>query len=109
MDAFALPSYANEGVPQALLQAMLCGLPCVTTSVGSIGEIAKNGATALLVPVQDAAPLSAALTRLLESEELRQQLGAAARAHCLDGFGLETMLDKMETVFRNVVAAARTH
>ena len=30
MDVFALPSYANEGVPQALLQAMLCGLPCVT-------------------------------------------------------------------------------
>lgn len=109
LDAFALPSYANEGVPQALLQAMLCGLPCVTTSVGSIGEIAQDGATALVVPVHQSAPLSAALARLLENAALRRQLGEAARAHCLDGFGLEAMLDKMETVFRNVVAAARTH
>jgi glycosyltransferase involved in cell wall biosynthesis len=37
LDVFALPSYANEGVPQALVQAMLVGLPCVTTPVGSIG------------------------------------------------------------------------
>ena len=34
LDVFALPSYANEGVPQALIQAMLVGLPCVTTNVG---------------------------------------------------------------------------
>ena len=34
MDVFCLPSYANEGVPQAVVQAMLCGLPVVTTPVG---------------------------------------------------------------------------
>ena len=109
MDVFALPSYANEGVPQALLQAMLCGLPCVTTDVGSIGEIAQNGTTALVVPAQDASQLAAALARLLGDAALRQRLGEAARAHCASGFGLETMLDKMEAVFRNVVAAARAH
>ena len=40
LDVFALPSYANEGVPQALVQAMLVGLPCVTTNVGGIPELA---------------------------------------------------------------------
>ncbi|MBK7663023.1 MAG: glycosyltransferase [Sterolibacteriaceae bacterium] len=109
MDVFALPSYANEGVPQALLQAMLCGLPCVTTDVGSIGEIAQNGTTALVVPAQDASQLAAALARLLGDAALRQRLGEAARAHCAGHFGLETMLDKMEAVFRNVVSAARAH
>src|SRR6185503_12763930 len=39
-DVFALPSYANEGVPQALIQAMLAGLPCVTTNIGSMAELA---------------------------------------------------------------------
>ncbi len=38
MDVFCLPSYANEGVPQAMVQAMLCALPVVTTPVGSIVE-----------------------------------------------------------------------
>src|SRR5262249_59068040 len=35
-DVFALPSYANEGVPQAIMQAMACRIPIVTTPVGSI-------------------------------------------------------------------------
>src|SRR6185369_16226472 len=39
LDAFALPSYANEGVPQALMQAMAVGIPVVTTPVGAIGEL----------------------------------------------------------------------
>ena len=57
LDVFALPSYANEGVPQALVQAMLVGLPCVTTHVGSIAELAQHETTALVVPPQDVAAL----------------------------------------------------
>src|SRR6185295_1605757 len=58
-DVFALPSYANEGVPQALIQAMLVGLPCVTTDIGSIGEIAIHETTALVVPPRDSKALHA--------------------------------------------------
>ncbi len=49
-DVFCLPSYANEGVPQALMQAMACGLPVLTTPVGSIEEIVHDGVTGILVP-----------------------------------------------------------
>lgn len=105
LDLFALPSYANEGVPQALVQAMLCGLPCVTTDVGSIGEAAVDGQTALVVPPQDAEALGQALLRLIEAPELREQLGAAARARCSERFGFESMLDAMEAVFTRVTAS----
>ncbi|HRE14436.1 MAG TPA: glycosyltransferase, partial [Usitatibacteraceae bacterium] len=47
-DLFCLPSYANEGVPQALMQAMACGLPVVTTPVGSIDEIVEDGVTGVM-------------------------------------------------------------
>lgn len=107
-DAFALPSYANEGVPQALIQAMLCGLPCVTTDAGAIGEIARDGRTALIVAQQDSSVLRAALDRLRADPGLRAALGNAARAHCLDGFTREAMLDRMEAVFQAAVAAQRT-
>jgi glycosyltransferase involved in cell wall biosynthesis len=106
LDIFALPSYANEGVPQALMQAMCCALPCVTTNVGGIGELAIDGATALVVAAQDARNLGAALARLLADRPLRERLGGAARLHCAAHFGRDTMLDRMETVFRN---AARAH
>lgn len=104
-DAFALPSYANEGVPQALIQAMLCGLPCVTTTAGAIGEIAIDGRTALIVAQQDSAALAEAIVRLRDDAPLRSALGAAARAHCLQGFTREAMLDRMESVFTRAVLA----
>jgi glycosyltransferase involved in cell wall biosynthesis len=102
LDIFALPSYANEGVPQALVQAMLVGLPCVTTHAGSISELAQDGQTALVVPAQQVAPLREAIQRLLQDSELRTRLGAAARQHCESGFSYQAMLDKMERIYRQV-------
>jgi glycosyltransferase involved in cell wall biosynthesis len=101
-DVFALPSYANEGVPQALVQAMLVGLPCVTTSVGAIPELARHDDTALVVPAEDPAALRAALERLLRDQALRQRLGAAARRHAAENFSQERMLERMEEIYRQV-------
>jgi glycosyltransferase involved in cell wall biosynthesis len=106
LDAFALPSYANEGVPQALVQAMLVGLPCVTTTAGSISELAEHEATALVVPGQDAHALASALVRLISDATLRARLGDAARRHCAERFSYERMLDRMEAIYASV--AART-
>jgi glycosyltransferase involved in cell wall biosynthesis len=103
LDIFALPSYANEGVPQALVQAMLSALPCVTTNIGSIGEAAVHEQTALVVAPQDAAALKRALLRLIEAPDLRERLGSAARTWCGERFSLESMLDAMEAVFARVV------
>jgi hypothetical protein len=75
MDVFCLPSYANEGVPQAILQAMLCALPIVTTPVGAILEAVSDGETALVVPPRDAAALAAAIGRLLDDPALAARLG----------------------------------
>ena len=105
LDAFALPSYANEGVPQALVQAMLAGLPCVTTHVGSIDELAIEGETALVVPAQDASALRNALERLMADAGLRARLGAAARRHCEERMSYERMLDRMEAIYRDAARA----
>jgi len=102
LDAFALPSFANEGVPQALIQAMLAGLPCVTTHAGSIAELARDGDTALVVPPKDSAALRAALERLLADESLRKRLGDSARRHCAANFSYERMLDRMEAIYAQV-------
>ena len=106
LDVFVLPSYANEGVPQALIQAMLAALPCVTTNTGSIGELALEEKTALVVPAQDVEALRAAMARLAADAPLRQALGAAARLHCLERYGLEQMLERMEAIFRSVAQRA---
>jgi len=108
LDLFALPSYANEGVPQALVQAMLCGLPCVTTLVGSIGELARDEITALVVPPRDRDALAAAISRLAGDPALRSELGTAARRHCVENFSYERMLDRMEAIYHEVAMAAHS-
>lgn len=99
LDIFCLPSYANEGVPQAILQAMLTGLPIVTTPVGAILEAVGDGETALVVPPRDAPALAAAVGRLVAEPQLGAALGLAARQKALGRFSREAMLDRMETVF----------
>jgi len=107
LDVFALPSYANEGVPQALIQAMLVQLPCVTTTAGSISELARHEETALLARAQDAGDLRESIERLLADPALRERLGAAARAHCLASYSRAQMLDSMENIFQTVVEDVR--
>ena len=99
IDVFALPSYANEGVPQAILQAFACGLPVVTTEAGAIPEVARDGATGLIVKMQDAAALAQGLARLLDDAALRVRLGANALAQAQAHHGIDAMLDRMEAVF----------
>ena len=101
LDVFALPSYANEGVPQALMQAMLVGaaLRHHRRSAASPSS-PSTSETALVVPPRDVPALRAALAELLDDGVLRDRLGKAARAHCVAGYSYERMLDRMETIYR---------
>jgi glycosyltransferase involved in cell wall biosynthesis len=107
LDVFALPSYANEGVPQALLQAMFAGIPCVTTDAGGIPEIARDRETACVVRREDAAALAAAIDDVLDDREGSAAMAQRARAVVVPRFGLDTMLDRMEAVFRRALAERR--
>lgn len=106
MDVFCLPSYANEGVPQAILQAMLCALPIVTTPVGAITEAVSDGDSALVVGPKDAAALATAVARLLDDPALAARIGAAARERAVAKFSLKAMLDSMEALFSGACAHA---
>lgn len=106
LDVFVLPSYANEGVPQAIMQAQASGLPVITTPVGSISEIVVDRSTGLLVPPRDVAKLRDALAELLGDAALRRRLGDAALAQARERYSEARMLDRMEEVFRGVVGPA---
>ena len=99
LDLFCLPSYANEGVPQALAQAMACALPVVTTPVGSIEELVSDGRTGVLVPPSDPAALARAIGALLDDAPRRRALGAAALEHARAHLGEDAMTDAMIRVF----------
>ncbi len=97
-DVFALPSTGNEGVPQALTQAMARGLAVVSTPVGAIPELVEDGKTGLIVPPQNVEALASALVRLLGDPALAGRLGTAGRERVVAGFTSTAMLDRMEAL-----------
>ena len=67
---FVLPSY-HEGLPIAVLEALAAGLPLVTTPVGGIPEVVKDGVNGILIAPGDVDALAAGILRLLDDDKLR--------------------------------------
>lgn len=108
MDIFVLPSYANEGVPQAILQAAFCEIPIITTTAGAISEVARHEDTALIVAQQQVPELTQTIERLLNDQVLADKLKVNAAKFVKTRFSIEMMLDKMETIFFQAVENGRT-
>lgn len=106
MDVFALPSYANEGVPQAIMQAQACGIPVISTAVGAIPEIVADGRTGLLVAPRDAQALAGAIVRLCDDRLLCDRLASAALTQAQERYSDRLMIGRMADVFRSVLDAA---
>jgi glycosyltransferase involved in cell wall biosynthesis len=75
---FVLPS-RNEGMPNALLEAMACGLPCIATCVSGSEDVITDGFNGILVEPEQPAQMAQALRRLIEETELVQRLRQEAR------------------------------
>ena len=78
-DVYVLPSH-YEGLPLGLLEALSAGLAVVTTQVGALPEILRDGESALLVPHADAGALEEALFRVVTDGGLRTRLATAGRS-----------------------------
>jgi glycosyltransferase involved in cell wall biosynthesis len=98
-DVFVLASH-EEGFPNAVLEAMAARLPVVATRAGGIPEAVADGATGLLVPVRAPAELGRALARLIADPELRQAMGARARARVEAEFALDACAAAYARLYR---------
>lgn len=102
-DFFLLPS-VTEGLPLSLLEAMSMGLPAVATPVGGIPEVIRPGQDGLLVPVNDADALAAAMSRLCEDSRLLGALGQEARRRVIRDFSFERMTREYLSLYEQLMA-----
>jgi glycosyltransferase involved in cell wall biosynthesis len=84
-DVFCLPSHF-EGLPMSIIEAMLTGLPVVSTDIRGPRELVVREETGMLVPPMQVPPLAAALRRLVDDPTLRGRMGEAGRARALERF-----------------------
>ena len=99
LDIFAMPSL-SEGLGVALLEAMACGLPAVTSRVGGIVDAVDEGRTGMLVAAEDADALAGALARLSTNAPARVAMGAAARARADEHFSMASMARRTVELYR---------
>lgn len=92
-DLFVLPSL-SEGIPNVLLEAAMFGVPIVSTNVGGIPEMFRNGEEALLVEANEVEALTASIERSLDDVNLRQRLAASARRRVLADFTMERRAER---------------
>ena len=101
MDIFVQPSL-RDGLPNALLEAMACEVPVITTPVGGIVDAVTNGSNGRFVSTNNAGELASAMDELLNNENLRRELARAGRQTIIEKFSLQSELEGNLAVYNRL-------
>jgi len=97
----------QEGVPNAMVEAMATGLPVVATLHGGIPEAVTHGKSGLLAPENDWKALRDFLFELVRDPAKWQAMGQAAAEEAREKFALETQIANLEAIYREVMATGK--
>ena len=100
-DVFCLASH-HEGLPIALMEALVLGLPVVATDVGGIAELVTVGRGAILVPAGQPGRLADALTTVVRDPDLRAEMSRTAR-DIGDSLDALSAVREIEGVYREIL------
>lgn len=89
---FVLPSL-SEGMSNALLEAMSCGVPVVTTNIGGTNEIIINNENGILVEVNNVSQLAEGIVKLLKNRTFANQIGINERKAVEEGYSIEKVTE----------------
>jgi glycosyltransferase involved in cell wall biosynthesis len=103
-DIAVLPSRA-EGLPNAVLEYLACGLPVVASALGGNVEVVEDGRTGLLIPPENPSRLAAAVLRLLGDEALALRLAQAGREHVSRNFSFERLVFEVDKLYTSLLEA----
>jgi glycosyltransferase involved in cell wall biosynthesis len=101
-DAWVMPS-RSEGLPMALLEAMLAGLPIIATDVGGICGAIVRGRSGWIVPPEDPPALAAALAEMLRDATWAARMGVAGKATAEANYGASSMVNAYLNTYREAV------
>lgn len=92
----------REGTPVAVLEAMMSGLPVISTRHAGIGEVIEHGRTGLLVDERDVDGMAEAMVKVGASREYAASLGEAARAEALAKYTADHYINSLKHVLASV-------
>jgi glycosyltransferase involved in cell wall biosynthesis len=102
-DVFILPSRA-EGLSNALLEAMVCGLPVVVSKIPGNTDVIEHDQNGLLFAVDDSDSLATSLNSMLTQSDLRERLGEAARITANNHYNLDYVADCYIELYQDLLS-----
>ena len=93
----------HEGMPNVILEAMAAGCPVISTPVGDVPSVIRDGETGFLVGIDDVAAMASKILQLLDDGDLAASLACQARLLVDKEFGVERMAREMEGVYRELL------
>ncbi len=103
-DAYVQPSY-QEGLPNAVLEAMACGLPVVATRISGNEDVVTDGVSGLLVPAGDADALAAALLTLIAEPARAREIARRGLAQVRERYSVPAVLSQLVQAYRSTDGA----
>lgn len=104
-DVFALSSH-TEGMPNAVLEAMACGLPSIATAVSGTTQLLVRPDAGVVVPIGDMDALAGAVVRLAGDSDLRTQMGQRARALIEAEYSIGCVANRIERLYEQITRDA---
>ena len=101
LDVFVLSS-DSEQHPNALNEAMACGLACVATRVGCVEELLDEGRCGKIVPPGEQRPMADAIGRFASDASARRESGSAARRRACERYSVGTMLTAYDGLYERL-------
>lgn len=105
-DVFFFPSH-REGMPNVLLEAMACGLPCIASRASGIRDLIDNGVDGFTIPATDEDAFTDKLQELLENQAMRLAIGNRAREKIRERFSLAGIAERYQQLYRRILDARR--
>ena len=106
-DLFVLPS-STEGLSNSMLEAMSCGMPVLATAVGGASDVIHHKENGYLIPPDDVDALRSGLETLLADAALRTRLGSNARSRIVENFSLDSVAERLATVYGRLISNNHT-
>jgi glycosyltransferase involved in cell wall biosynthesis len=97
-DVFVMPS-RYEGLPTAIVEAMVCGVPVVATAVNAVADVVVPGETGLLVPPQRPDLMASAVGYLLDSPAAAARMAETARARLGERYGIPALREALAAAY----------
>lgn len=94
----------NEGMPVALIEAAMQGIPAVTTDVGAVRQVVVDHVSGYVVPVDDQRARVEAVKSLCSDARLRSTMGMAASRHAMENFGEARLVGDYEFLYKDLVS-----